>query len=892
MLSPKILPRPKNPQSLLILPNGETDKSSAPQVYNFRLLGVLMARRTLLTWLILSCCLTSVHAETAAEGKEKNESAQKPTPVVQRRASLPEGWFHTKTRTKVGKTLAKTLGEDGGQSKTQQAVHLNATGISRSYRSRGKQRSGAANRLRAIRDAVILPDATVKSVRKPEGIPSDTNSKLLKIQTPSVLSDSTKAPSSRRRRPDRTSDPSPMMIANPNVQQGQTDQDGHLQGTGAEDIPAATRSLPSVMKRSGTPTLAAQPVDEPTPAEPTLADRSTGSAPPAKVASRAVPRPLLTMEDSDPVEPLADQPAAVLGIETPVEPMPFKELPAESVSPNAVQEKINPSDTEQTGPPVFKSRTEPIPPQEKIQRMQLGSEVDVSKPEPTDPVFSDQPAGVSDSTQADGQGDLLVSNRSPVLVVETHGPRKMRVGRTATYYVTAANAGNLGAEDVAVNVNIPSWTEVTRNQASAGLVRLQPNQEGHSVLRWTISKLEAKSRQRLRLELVPRSSRPVDLGVTWNFKPVSALTQIEVQEPKLQMSVVGPQDIQFGETKLYTISVSNPGSGDAENVVLTLLPISDGGGTAGVREMGVIEAGTRRTVEVELTARQAGQLAVRATASADGGLQTQAEQRVRVRRANLEVEVAGPSEKYAGTTARYAIKVSNTGDATARDVVAVAALPMAAKYLQSSGGGAYDVSRGKVRWSIGTLRPGAFQIVELSSLLMGSGKNRLDVRSSGADQLASAGSVTTEVKALADLKLMVNDPRGAVAVGSEMVYEVRIINRGTKEARNVSVVGYFSEGIEPIAVRGWRGDVEIGQVVLEQIPRIAPGQEMVVKVAAQASRPGDHVFRTELESSDPETKLAVEEWTRFYGDEIASKPTAVPERDMTVPRSLPPERLE
>jgi uncharacterized repeat protein (TIGR01451 family) len=308
--------------------------------------------------------------------------------------------------------------------------------------------------------------------------------------------------------------------------------------------------------------------------------------------------------------------------------------------------------------------------------------------------------------------------------------------------------------------------------------------------------------------------------------------------------------------------------------------------------MGTIKAGTRRAVEVELTARQAGELVVRATAAADGGLQTQAEQRVRVRRANLEIEAVGPTKKYAGTEARYAIKISNNGDATANDVVAAAALPMAAKYTNSSVGGTYDPARGKVRWSLHTLQPGAFQIVELTITLMGEGKNRLDIRTSAADQLTATGSVTTEVESLADLKLLVNDPKGAVAVGTEMIYEVRIINRGTKVATKVNVVGYFSEGIEPVAVIGWRADIEVGQVVFEQIPRIAPGQEMVVKVTAQASRPGDHVFRTELDSNDPVTKLAVEEWTRFYGDEIGPKLFDPGEQHATKPHTLPSEQLK
>ena len=42
---------------------------------------------------------------------------------------------------------------------------------------------------------------------------------------------------------------------------------------------------------------------------------------------------------------------------------------------------------------------------------------------------------------------------------------------------------------------------------------------------------------------------------------------------------------------------------------------------------------------------------------------------------------------------------------------------------------------------------------------------------------------------------------------------------------------------------------------------------MVIRVTAVANKTGNHVFRAELECPAPETRLAQEEWTRFYGTE-------------------------
>ena len=39
----------------------------------------------------------------------------------------------------------------------------------------------------------------------------------------------------------------------------------------------------------------------------------------------------------------------------------------------------------------------------------------------------------------------------------------------------------------------------------------------------------------------------------------------------------------------------------------------------------------------------------------------------------------------------------------------------------------------------------------------------------------------TTVEAIADLKLVINDPQGPVQIGTDMVYEIQVLNRGSKK---------------------------------------------------------------------------------------------------------------
>ena len=380
--------------------------------------------------------------------------------------------------------------------------------------------------------------------------------------------------------------------------------------------------------------------------------------------------------------------------------------------------------------------------------------------------------------------------------------------------------------------------------------------------------------------------RPFDLAVGWAFAPNQKAAQIVVQEPKLELDLTGSEEVLYGETEVMTVTLSNPGTGDVENVVLNLVPLSSKQQITGSRDIGTIKAGQRKSIELELTAHQAGRLLVKAVAFADNGLRSESSHEVLVRRANLDVAVMGPPRNYAATVATYKVRIENTGDAIADSTQAIASLPAGAKYLSSTDSGKFDDKRGQIQWAVGGLRPGAVRVFEFQCELNSAGDNRVDIQCQAATDLSVAKSVTTHVEALADLKLFVNDPQGAIAVGDDAEYEVRIINRGTKTAEKVQVVGYFSEGIEPESIRGGRGEVLTGQVVFEAVDKIQPGQEVVFRIAARASRAGDHVFRAELQCEAPQTRLATEEWTKFYGTQSSGATPTKVARPMQMGRPL------
>jgi hypothetical protein len=225
--------------------------------------------------------------------------------------------------------------------------------------------------------------------------------------------------------------------------------------------------------------------------------------------------------------------------------------------------------------------------------------------------------------------------------------------------------------------------------------------------------------------------------------------------------------------------------------------------------------------------------------------------------------VSAPELLYAGTTANYQIRVSNRGDAVAEEVILLVELPPGVK--NALGVDKKPLTADPPRWRLGDLAPGTDRVYTMQCDLTTGGRNQLTARVQATDESAAQDVALTVVEAIADLKLVVNDPKGPIAVGKDVTYEIQVINRGSKEANNIELVAQFSDGIEPSTASGHRSRIVPGQVLFEPIPSLAAGDQLVVKIIARAQASGNLLFRAELTCKDPETKLVMEESTRFYG---------------------------
>ncbi|MHB8969325.1 MAG: COG1361 S-layer family protein [Pirellulaceae bacterium] len=480
------------------------------------------------------------------------------------------------------------------------------------------------------------------------------------------------------------------------------------------------------------------------------------------------------------------------------------------------------------------------------------------------------PVTLPSTPNASTGSQLSLSSQGPMLTVETEGPRSIVMGKEANYRVRLVNQGSAEAERVIVTVAIPAWVQIASTQARSGSVKdnskdnsKDGNEDGSGrQIFWEMEHVAASSQHELAISLQPTENRPLDLVVDWVFRAAPLQAKIEVQQPQLTMAVEGPTEMRFGETATFTVKLSNPGNGPAENVAVN---VGATGATSQPNTIGTLGAAESRVMEIELTAKQAGTMKIQATAQGDGDLRAAATHDVRIRRAQLAVKVTAPTLIYAGATATYEIRVANTGDAVAEGVTLHVQLPPGNKNAVGVDKKPITITKDPPQWQLGELAPGSDRVYTMQCDLVTGGPCQFAARIQAKDESVASDTATITVEAIADLKLIVNDPQGPLPVGKEVTYEIQIVNRGSREANNIDLVAQFADGIEPATVAGHRSEIVPGQVIFEPIRSLPAGGSVTVKIVAKAQKAGNLQFRAELKCSELETKLVSEGSTRFYG---------------------------
>lgn len=454
-------------------------------------------------------------------------------------------------------------------------------------------------------------------------------------------------------------------------------------------------------------------------------------------------------------------------------------------------------------------------------------------------------------------GRNSVSSELPGLRVVTVGPSSVIIHETQPFEIRVENRGSIDASGIMVRALVPDWAKIEGHRSTIGTVEKQ-QVDGQERMVWILPSLPAGASQSLNLQLIAFAGGVHGLDIDWTLVPQQSVTNIEVKQPELQLVIDGPEEVIYGQSQTYRVRVMNPGNGTASDVMFTLSPDS---ASAQSQPIGDIPSGKEAQFEIELTAQDMGDLKISGLASSPLGLKSNAEKNIRVTAARLESALAGPELRYQDTNGAYLLELTNQGDAVSQNVQATLKLPAGVRY---SGGIQGAQQQGNtLSWTVDGLAPGATREYEFQCLMASPGNHNIEFSAEGSAAGKTYVALTTRVESIADLVMTIQDPAAPAPVGSEVAYEIVVNNRGSRQADAVRVIAQFSEGIEPIRIEGHTGRVLTGQVLLDPINAIQPGQSLRIKVIAKADTEGNHRFRTEIRSG--ETVLVAEEATRYLG---------------------------
>lgn len=320
-------------------------------------------------------------------------------------------------------------------------------------------------------------------------------------------------------------------------------------------------------------------------------------------------------------------------------------------------------------------------------------------------------------------------------------------------------------------------------------------------------------------------------------------------------------DVEPGDSLLYTLVLTNTGTGAATNVVvsdlmpesLTQIQPSDGGqfnaqtrtvtwNSSTTNGLASLEVGTPQTLTISALVAtpldNGTEIANQAQISAAGLVQTvpsddpstpaidDATTLVVASAAILNtspktVTDLNGGDIEPGDVLTWTIVAKNSGNALARKTVVTDTIDANLENIQPQNGGVFDAATRTVSWNIGdvALSPGGDQLLRFNAQIVSPIKNSTQISnqaklSSGALEAltdnpntpAIGDATTITVVAKPDLSEMTKTVSGAnadrkVAPNGQLTYTIEIPNKGNENATNVSVIDALDENLVDIVVQ-------------------------------------------------------------------------------------------
>ncbi|MBQ9128882.1 MAG: DUF11 domain-containing protein, partial [Thermoguttaceae bacterium] len=303
------------------------------------------------------------------------------------------------------------------------------------------------------------------------------------------------------------------------------------------------------------------------------------------------------------------------------------------------------------------------------------------------------------------EAETTVSSRSPIVEIETIGPKNLVVGQESTFKVRARNVGSVAARKLVVTTELPETVAVAAVEAKLGQAQIKTREVGFDGESrrcvWEVGTLDAGASAELDLTMTPQKRSAFELVSRFECERASARTGVEVVEPILEARVEGRDEIEWGVEDKYRLRLRNVGNGDAEDVELFVST----GETNATQRIGVLKAGEEKSIEMAVKTVLDDSISIDVRANGAYGVEARATKKIAVLRGKLDVAVEAPELQFVDGEFEALVRVKNVGDASLENVDVAAQIPASVEILACDGSARRNAEKGRVYWTVPLVRP-------------------------------------------------------------------------------------------------------------------------------------------------------------------------------------------
>ena len=316
-------------------------------------------------------------------------------------------------------------------------------------------------------------------------------------------------------------------------------------------------------------------------------------------------------------------------------------------------------------------------------------------------------------------------------------------------------------------------------------------------------------------------------------------TGVNVTVPEINPDKTVDNEIpNFGDNVTYTVTVTNDGIGDANNVVITdvldkgLKFLNATGNFTYDEKTGTITwtvdlaKGETKTFNVNVTVLGYGVLSNTVVVGNKTAVRNITVPEI------ITVKEVNSSDIHIGDEITYTITVSNPGKINATNVVIRDILPEGLKFINASNGGVYDPVTGIITWILNITANSTVDLtVDVCVNKSGNITNTVNVGNKTSNCTIESGDIV-------DLEIHIVADKSEIYVGDNIVYTVTVINNGPSDAINTIANILIPNALSILSYNATKGTFDITSGNWS-IGNLTNGEKVVLTFVAKALNEGN-----------------------------------------------------